>query len=146
MLTETIHSTGLFSGFVRPSRRDVLYAEHLIHRTDRTDRIEMVRSKSELVIANKLWGMGIDYEYERPLHGRYPDFTMFDAAGEPIIWEHLGMLSVPSYQAGWERKLDWYSQKGFEPGVNLFTTQDDAGGGLDSQEVTSIAEQVHRLL
>jgi hypothetical protein len=54
----------------------------LIHRTERG---ELVRSKSELVIADKLYARGIDYAYEQPLvlpngHIRYPDFTIADQA------------------------------------------------------------------
>ena len=52
--------------------------EGLIHRTERGD---LVRSKSELVIADKLHARGIDYAYEQPLvlpngRTRYPDFTI----------------------------------------------------------------------
>ena len=54
----------------------------LIHRTERG---ELVRSKSELLIANKLHSMGIEYGYEQPLNigegrFRYPDFTITDHA------------------------------------------------------------------
>ena len=69
--------------------------EGLIHRTERGD---LVRSKSELVIADKLHARGIDYAYEQPLvlpndRTRYPDFTIADhARGVTFYWEHLGML------------------------------------------------------
>jgi hypothetical protein len=51
----------------------------------RTDRGEMVRSKSELLIANKLHERRIDYVYEQPLsvsqsRTRVPDFTINDPA------------------------------------------------------------------
>ncbi len=42
----------------------------------------MVRSKSELIIANALAAKGVDYAYERPLTiegvTKYPDFTIED--------------------------------------------------------------------
>ena len=72
--------------------------EGLIHRTERGD---LVRSKSELVIADKLHARGIDYGYEQPLmlsngRTRYPDFTIADhARGVTFYWEHLGMLDNP---------------------------------------------------
>lgn len=57
--------------FVDPLPREVLVGttttfleENLIHRTERGD---LVRSKSELVIADKLHARGIDYAYEQPL-------------------------------------------------------------------------------
>jgi len=54
----------------------------LIHRTERGD---LVRSKSELVIADKLYARDIEYAYEQPFvlpngKTRYPDFTIADHA------------------------------------------------------------------
>jgi hypothetical protein len=54
----------------------LFYEEKLIHRTSRR---EMVRSKSEVIIADRLAAHGIDYTYEQPLTignvTKYPDFT-----------------------------------------------------------------------
>jgi ATP-dependent exoDNAse (exonuclease V) alpha subunit len=77
--SETIRrNTNLLAPSVRARRDEVPYAEYLIHRaTDGT----MVRSKSELVIANLLADLGLGYEYERPLEGDVipgtirPDFS-----------------------------------------------------------------------
>ena len=75
--------------------------EGLIYRTERGD---LVRSKSELVIADKLHARGIDYAYEQPLvlpngRTRYPDFTIADHAhGVTFYWEHLGMLDDQGYK------------------------------------------------
>jgi hypothetical protein len=68
----------------------------------------MVRRKSELVIAIKLYGMGIECEFERPSEGTIerhvllPDFTFIDPACDPIIWEQLGILHRDDYRQGWE--------------------------------------------
>ena len=59
-------NTNMFIGGVRTDGQDAPYADHLVHRTRRG---EMVRSKSELVIANHLFSVGLKYEYERPLDG-----------------------------------------------------------------------------
>jgi UvrD-like helicase C-terminal domain len=75
--------------------------EELIHRTARG---EFVRSKSEVIIANLLHGLGIPYAYEQPLLGRdgsirYPDFTIEDAeTGQHVFLEHLGMMTEPAYR------------------------------------------------
>ena len=67
--------------------------EHLIHRTARG---EMVRSKSEVIVANLLHSFNLMYAYEQPFTGRagsvrYPDFTIGGAAsGRRIFLEHLG--------------------------------------------------------
>ncbi|MCF8567818.1 AAA family ATPase [Alicyclobacillus tolerans] len=142
-------NTNLFHGTVRERIDSIPYSDHLIHRAAKG---HMVRSKSELVISNMLFQMGIKYEYERPyqgsiLHGTVlPDFSFVDPAGDVIIWEHLGMLSREDYRQSWERKKAWYEQNGFIMGTNLFTTADDDRGGLNSDEVRDIAQQINSLL
>jgi hypothetical protein len=142
-------NTNLFQAAVRVELDAVPYAEHLIHLTLRG---HMVRSKSELVIANMLYQMDIDYQYEPRFEGilepglARPDFMFADPAGDPIIWEHLGMLSRDDYRHSWENKRDWYLNNGFVEGVNLFTTQDDEKGGLDSDKVRKTAEQIKELV
>ncbi|UGS38524.1 ATP-dependent DNA helicase [Capillimicrobium parvum] len=144
-------NTNLFRGVVREDAEQTPYAEHLIHRL--ADG-RMVRSKSELAIAIELQRLGLwgQCEYERVLEGTArpgrlrPDFTFIDAAGDPLVWEHLGMLSKRSYQQSWEWKLQWYADNGFELGKNLFTTQDDASGGLDQPAITEVAERIAREL
>jgi hypothetical protein len=81
------------------------YEEKLIHRTSRR---EMVRSKSEVIIADRLAAHGIDYAYEQPLTigstTKYPDFTIEDMeSGENYYWEHCGMLHVPQYRDAGKR-------------------------------------------
>jgi len=65
----------------------------------------------------------------------------FPTGGDPILWEHLGMLTRDDYSRSWKRKLTWYQQNGFVQGTNLFATQDDPNGGLDSQEVRHVARR-----
>ena len=64
-----------------------------------------MRSKSELVAADKVHARRIDYAYEQPLvlpngRTRYPDFTIADHARDvTFYWEHLGMLDDQGYRA-----------------------------------------------
>ena len=114
--------------------------EGLIHRTERGD---LVRSKSELVIADKLHARSIDYAYEQHLvlskgRTRYPDFTIADhARGVIFYWEHLGMLdeqgtepdgsgSVPNTWSGGIRPYE----DGGGPEGTLIETRDEPGGGV----------------
>jgi ATP-dependent exoDNAse (exonuclease V) alpha subunit len=144
-------NTNLFRSVVRADVEETPYAEHLIHRVSDG---RMVRSKSELAIAIELQRLGMwsRCDYERPLEGSVtggrlrPDFTFIDAAGDPIIWEHLGMLDKESYRRSWEWKLNWYEQNGYRLGENLFTTQDDQSGGLDQTEITRVAREIDGLL
>ncbi len=126
--------------------------DSLIHKTTRGDA---VRSKSEVIIANLLHGMDIDYEYEREVISpdgsrRFPDFTIEDdETGATVYIEHLGLLHDPVYRTRWDVKLEWYRNMGILPeeeggGENgtLVTTRDDKGGGIDSNEIETVIKRV----
>lgn len=142
-------NTNLFVTSVRREYVDVPYAEHLIHRALKG---HMVRSKSELVIANILHNMKLEYQYEQKFYGPktndifLPDFLFVDPSGEPVIWEHLGMLIRDDYRESWERKKERYEKNGFREGKNLFTTEDDSKGGLDSNKVNKVAQAIKVVL
>lgn len=145
--------------FTDPMPREVIVGKEsrfleagLIHRTERGD---LVRSKSELVIADKLHSRGIEYAYEQPLtlgegRVRYPDFTIADhARGINFYWEHLGLLDDPGYRARWERKRSEYLAAGIlswedggGPEGTLIETRDDPGGGLDAARIAKLIDDV----
>ena len=150
-----------FTNLFRPARpvekrvddNDVRFLEeYLIHKTERG---ELVRSKSELVIANMLHSRGVSYAYEQPVNFpnnqiRYPDFTVNDVhTGTVYYWEHNGMLSNARYRQGWERKKAEYRAMGILPyeegggpeGV-LIETWDQANGGLDTNAIAKIIDLV----
>lgn len=142
-------NTNLFQGVLRRVEAEVPYAENLIHRTEKG---HLVRSKSELVIANMLFQSGVEYEYERVLDGEVepgrlrPDFSFVTADGDLILWEHLGMMMREDYRKGWEWKKAWYETNGFSMGRTLFTSQDDDRGGLDSANLRSNVDAIKALL
>lgn len=75
---------------------------------------DMVRSKSEVIIANMLHERGIKFYYEKPLFAPdgtmyLPDFTII-WNGEEIYWEHVGRVSDPKYVAHWLDKQAWYEK------------------------------------
>jgi hypothetical protein len=79
---------------------------NLIHRTANGT---LVRSRSEVIIADALSAASVDFAYERAFRGhetiRLPDFTIEDATtGELYIWELLGLPSNPQYARAWDRK------------------------------------------
>jgi hypothetical protein len=124
--------------------QSVFLDKNLIYRTERG---ELVRSKSEWIIADKLHRAGIDYQYEQSLllagTERFPDFTVVDDdSGVTWYWEHNGMLSNEEYRQRWERKLAAYRQQGILPlaeggGENgtLLVTEENEGTGLDAEEI-----------
>ena len=139
-------NTNLFEYSVREEKAKIPYVEGLIHKTLSGD---IVRSKSEVIIADALYNEGIKFEYEKlkEENGRrcIPDFTFEDAGGDTIIWEHLGLLDNPAYRASWERKLEFYNSIGFFEGDNLFTTRDHEGGSIDSNEIQEVVNKIREL-
>lgn len=127
--------------------------ERLIHNTARG---ELVRSKSEVIIANLLHEKKIDYDYEQQLviegipQDKFPDFTIEDDdRGVKYIWEHLGLLGDYAYKRRWQEKKRWYRDNGILPhkdggGPNgtLIITRDDPIGGIDSFYIKSLIEEV----
>ena len=92
-------------------RRSDWYVEGRIHQALTGD---MVRSKSELVIANLLAERDISFEYEMPLIAPdgtmyLPDFSIVHQ-GEKWFWEHWGMMSEATYRHHREIKLAWYDE------------------------------------
>lgn len=137
-----LRNTNLFVTAVRPETVDRFYANHLIHRTKTG---VLVRSKSEVIVANTLTDLSISYEYEQKLAARsdpndfrVPDFTV-SYEGDTFYWEHLGMLSIPSYRERWERKEQWYKDNGYFD--RLITSQDGADGSIDSAEIERTARK-----
>ncbi|WP_066425072.1 ATP-dependent RecD-like DNA helicase [Anabaena sp. 4-3] len=125
--------------------------DRLIHRTIKG---EAVRSKSEVIIANLLHHHKIDYVYEQALKigniTKYPDFTIEDSeSGITYYWEHCGLLNDPVYQQRWNAKKQWYRENDILPyseggGTRgtLIETSDDVHGGISSQEIEKIIQDV----
>ena len=81
-------NSNLFDYSVREERTEIPHVEGLIHKTKKKGLI--VRSKSEVIIANELINRNINFEYERILeeggHRFLPDFTFEDASGDITAW------------------------------------------------------------
>lgn len=73
---------------------------------------DLVRSKSEVIIANLLLQEGIEYDYEKTLfvgggNQISPDFTIY-INGKTLYWEHLGMIGTETYDQDWLKKMKIY--------------------------------------
>lgn len=87
---------------------------HSLGKIHKTLKGDMVRSKSEVIIANLLYDNNIDYEYEKKLfydNNKWiePDFTIKLGENNEIYWEHLGMLGLETYDERWSEKLNIYN-------------------------------------
>jgi ATP-dependent exoDNAse (exonuclease V) alpha subunit len=112
---------------------------------------ELMRSKSEVIVANTLRHLGVPYAYEELLKMedgsvREPDFTIRRPGELPVYWEHLGMLDLAGYRADWEAKLAWYSAHGIQPladdggpAGSLVWSSEVAGGRIDSEKIEAMA-------
>ncbi|MCR5202023.1 MAG: hypothetical protein K6D02_02880 [Lachnospiraceae bacterium] len=114
------------------------YADKKVYPTHKGD---LVRSKSEMIIADMLYDLGIPYHYEKPVFLgedgiRYPDFTIFNVkTKEEIYLEHLGMLDNVTYLFNALSKLDTYRANGIYIGKNLLLTYEIPEIPLDVEGV-----------
>jgi ATP-dependent exoDNAse (exonuclease V) alpha subunit len=121
--------------FVKPELVEVegQYLEkNLIHQASDG---KMLRSKSELLIYQRLIDNNLNPFYEKKLTikevEKLPDFTIEnEESGEVYYWEHCGMLFDAEYKQRWEDKYQWYKENDIleEGGANgtLIVTEDKA--------------------
>ena len=89
---------------------------------------ELVRSKSESMIANELYRFNIPYHYEEELYLDgydfvYPDFTLLNVMSREVFyWEHCGMMANETYVRKNLKKIEAYVSNGILPGKNLILT------------------------
>jgi len=88
--------------------------KHQLQKIYKTLQGELVRSKSEMIIANLLYNESIQYEYEKKLFFEKdkwiePDFTVSINDNE-YYWEHLGLIGKESYDNRWVEKLGVYEK------------------------------------
>lgn len=101
-----------------------------------TSRGEKMRSKSEMLIAERLNYHGIAYKYEKPLviagSTLHPDFTiMHPKTLEEVYLEHLGMMDMEEYAYSAVRRLNLYQENGIVLGDRLFITYESATAPLN---------------
>lgn len=123
-----------------------MYSENLIYETEQG---EIVRSKSELIIANLLYQNKnhLLYKYERPLEvnvdGKmkiiYPDFSILNMrTGKIKYWEHAGRMDNPGYSDEFVKKINIYSSNGLLPGRDVVLTFETVEHPLDIKNVKRI--------
>ncbi len=100
-----------------------------------TNKGEVVRSKSEKIIADALFYKNIPYKYEMPInlyHNNhiitfYPDFTTMNRrTGKVYIIEHLGMMGDAQYSQNAMKKIGIYEKNGYLIGKNLLIFHESA--------------------
>ena len=122
--------------------RNPAFPEHLIVPSVRG---EMMRSKSEAMIAYVLYEKSVPYRYEcgHKMSGimYYPDFTLRRPCdGKLFIWEHLGKIDDPEYLSDNASKLHIYMNNGWVPGNNLIITSETANTVFDISSIPEIVQ------
>ena len=118
-----------------------------------TQRGELVRSKSELILANTFaqYSDTILYKYERPLelydHNEmrviHPDFTLLNLkTGKITYWEHAGCMDDSKYVEGFLWKINLYIYNHILPGDNLIITYETYTSPLDMGIVKILVQNV----
>ena len=127
------------------------YQENLKYETDNG---ELVRSKSEVIIANILAKNSehLLYKYERPLevmiagHTQtiHPDFTIINIhTGKITYWEHAGRMDDAKYADDFVKKMNIYTENGLFQGDDVIVTYETMNCPLN---IHSVKMAVRRLV
>lgn len=113
----------------------------------------MVRSKSEIIIAEMLHAAGILFRYEPKIKltdqngntkSYYPDFVIMLASGELLYWEHCGRLDLDEYRKRLFDKITIYHNNGISIGNNLIITTDTIDQTLDVEMIQRIIDNIRQ--
>ena len=111
-----------------------------------TNRLEIVRSKSEKILADMFNAANVPYKYECPLQIRngyviYPDFTFLDPVTlEEIYWEHFGLMDDEEYSNRALEKIKIYEAAGLYMGERLLVSFESSQVFLNLESVRHIIE------
>ena len=117
--------------------------EHADYLKKKTKSGAIVRSKSEVMIANMLYDRGLPFRYEQAMQCRaaviYPDFLIMDPVRKNrlVVWEHFGIMDNENYIRKNIGKLELLCQNGYVVHSNLIITFETSEVSLTEEMVTS---------
>ena len=116
---------------------------------NKTLKGEYVKSKSEVIIADRLTFYGVPYVYEITtakdafVEMRYPDFFILNKnTRKEFFWEHLGRMGDPKYAASNQIKMEQFARQGIIPGKNLIVSFECGERPLSTEYVDSIIKEI----
>ncbi|MCQ2530764.1 MAG: hypothetical protein MJ086_05850 [Lachnospiraceae bacterium] len=121
-----------------------------------TERREYVRSKSEKIIADKLFYKKMPYSYEAALELEvkridtgfstvtiYPDFTILNLRKRKTYYlEHLGLMDNPEYCRKALERIDVYENNHIYLGDTLFISMESSQKSFNVNQIDSIIERI----
>lgn len=111
---------------------------------------ERVRSKSEKIIADRLFARNVPYKYECPLEVPelgiiHPDFTILNVhQREEKYLEHNGRMDDPKYANSMVRRNNCYAKGKIILGDRLFMSFESDKYPLDTRILDSLIDQIIR--
>mgnify|MGYP005746852899 FL=1 len=117
--------------------------ENLVHQTLSG---QLVRSKSESIIASELFLNNIPFRYECILNLGdkivFPDFTIrHPVTGQFFYWEHFGMMDNSDYADNTIDKLKSYVAHGIIPSVNLIITYETSNHPITQLKIANVVKE-----
>lgn len=114
-----------------------------------TKKGEHVRSKSEVIIGDRLYAKGIPYKYECPLKvGNdiiHPDFTILRLSDRKILYhEHCGKMGDKSYVEDMVGRVNQYGKAGIYCGDRLCFSFESSDHPLDISWLDDFIEKNFR--
>ena len=112
-----------------------------------TEKGEAVRSKSEKIIADKLYMKGIPYVYEQPLYLKgygyvVPDFKVLNIRTRKEYYlEHFGMMDDSEYLRKVLRKIETFQKNNIFPGDNLLMTFETSDSPLNTRILEELVKK-----
>ncbi len=106
-----------------------------------------VRSKDEVMIADRLKMEGLVFIYELPMEmdnqPMWPDFTIYNPyTGDYVFWEHFGSVDEQKYAARNFPKLAVYQNNGYIPGINLIITSNSSENRFTGKEIAKVISRI----
>lgn len=107
---------------------------------------DRVRSKSEMIIADRLYVNGIPYKYECPLKvgGKiiHPDFSIIRMSDHKIIYhEHCGKMDDKEYFNDLVDRINLYNQSGILQGNRLTFTFETSDTPFDARVIDRLINE-----
>jgi len=110
---------------------------------------ERVRSKSEVIIADRLYANGIPYKYECPLKvGKkiiHPDFSILRLSDCSVVYhEHCGKMGDDTYIEDLVQRVNDYNEAGIIQGDRLFFSFETSKTPLDVRTIDNLINRHFR--
>ena len=112
-----------------------------------TKKGDMVRSKSEKIVADLMYEMGIPYLYEYPVHTEgfgtvYPDFKILKlSTREEVFLEYFGMMDDSAYCRRALEKIQEFARNGLILGKNLYAIFESQDVPIDTNLVEKVLKE-----